>query len=617
MKDKKSIENTLFDAMGEINDNWIEQATEYKVSSKIISFPFKYSNAVAALLLCIICISVFSILKPVNELNPEKMPTATPIVQVTEEPSNTEFPEESYLPQVTDESNNNEEIVKNDSDKTSASENTYNDNAINKPDTTAVPIVTDLPYRSESPTKEPNISDSIETTESPTDDPDADPTELPVITKEPESTAMATNKPSVPTLEPPLETLEPVVATETPRPILSPLPSRYPSETIRPIPTRQPTPEPTPRPTVPPIVVDPQEPPVDGIPFEIKDLNNADYYSEYDIINFTYESAKTKYGVELVNPISGNSNMVDDYGYLYDEEVDGLVNVFHLYGSELGWGRDTEEKLPGPSEQVPISSICDNRVWYIPEILNVSYPVPRNRKVGFSISFWAKTPKIEDTSAILVFADETQTLSVSINGSVNYQDGLNHTNRFSGMQYNYMDNQWHYYVVTFANDWITVYIDGSEVPYTRVALDKDRIGDFNNGFMTRYNSAITWTINDYESDWRNYISNQRGESTVYETITSDEYTVFGNGRYRGLSATERLLLTFMSGEDTKIYIGGAVESNIPSLSKYSLDIDTRVSQVKYYLYELPVAKVSASYMYALHNMPDDSNIASSASEISN
>ena len=48
------------------------------------------------------------------------------------------------------------------------------------------------------------------------------------------------------------------------------------------------------------------------------------------------------------------------------------------------------------------------------------------------------------------------------------------------------DGEWNYYTVTFANDWITVYVNGQELVYYEVNMDKDEIGFFNNGFLTRY-----------------------------------------------------------------------------------------------------------------------------------
>lgn len=385
------------------------------------------------------------------------------------------------------------------------------------------------------------------------------------------------------------------------------------------IPTTPPTPTPTPKPT--PYVPDVQDDDVvAGIPVEIKNLNGAAYDEGEKLITFTDANTSKRTGVEIVNPISGNQDMIDDYGYLRDLEVEGLVNVFDLTYSKLGWGRD-EEKLPIPQDQLDEKPdrTDDNRTWYRAATNEVYYPVPRNRQ-GFSMSFWAKTNKEQDNGAAIVFANATQTTSISISATAKYTDSQISDNFFSTdqnlLEPDYEIGQWHYYTVTFANDWICIYIDGVEIPYDEIELSRKKMRSFNNGFLTRKNAAVTWTEEDFENDWQGYLKNQHGTRSEYETITSDDYTVFGNGRYRGLGAVERLMLTFMAGETTKVYIGGASVEAGSGAAKYQFESGTRIAQVEYYLNELTSDNVRANYLNA--KMPDDSNIviATSTPEVS-
>lgn len=299
---------------------------------------------------------------------------------------------------------------------------------------------------------------------------------------------------------------------------------------------------------------------VEGNPVAIENLNGAKEYNHDTngvIYEFTEDNKNNNTGIEIKNPIIGNNELVHDYGYIYDIDKEGLTNAFHLYGSKLGWNRD-EEKLPDTSTQFP--SHGDPRLLFYADAEEVYYPKADIHK-GFSVSFWSKADYNNATTPIVVFADEKQTLAVTLNGSVNYTDSVVEKNRFIANQNtdkpNYISGKWHYYTITFANDWICLYIDGVEVIYDEIVLDRKQMGGFNDGFLTRYNTAITWTQEDYDNDWRGYLSNQVGTNANYPTITSDIYTVWGTGRYRGINAGAELLLTFMTDEATKVYIGGA------------------------------------------------------------
>lgn len=391
------------------------------------------------------------------------------------------------------------------------------------------------------------------------------------------------------------------VTIEPTQPQKTDVPTDTPKPVITPIPTTVPTPTPTPKPTqsIPDVSEDDV---VKGTPVEIKKLHGAEYDENERMITFTDENKEDRTGVEIVNPIQGNEKMVDNYSYLYDLEQEGLLNVFHLSYSKLGWGRDTE-KLPVPEDQLAEKPdrTDDNRTWYRAAMDEVFYPVPRNRQ-GYSMSFWAKTNKEQDNGAVIVFANATQTVSISITATAKYTDASNSENFFSTQQNllepDFTVGEWHYYTVTFANDWICIYVDGVEIPYDSVELSRKKMRAFNNGFLTRYNAAVTWEEEDFENDWRGYLDKQHGSRNEYYTITSDDYTVFGNGRYRGLGAVERLMLTFMTGKTTKVYIGGADVEAGAGAAKYQFESGTKVAQVEYYLDELTAENARANYLHA-------------------
>lgn len=207
---KSDKENLLFEAMSEINDEWIEQAVEYKHTKKIISFPFlKYVNIAAALIICIISVLVFVNLEPVNELdiiNKDNNSTESPIVT--------------------------DELVSSDS----------TDKPVYTPDSTYCPqnpIRTREPlFKTEVPlvepdlnTKEPNIG-PVQQTTSPTGDsilrtprPEKPVVMTPLPTKMPE------NNPTRPTKTPGIITSEPtkVPVNITPAPTFRPSESEYPN----------------------------------------------------------------------------------------------------------------------------------------------------------------------------------------------------------------------------------------------------------------------------------------------------------------------------------------------------------------------------------------------------
>lgn len=507
---------------------------------------------------------------------------------------------------------------------------------VKTPESTEIPVRTDRPIITEAPVSTPEITKTPERTpevtkvpvETPiatnTPDPDVTPTETvapepvptetgsPSITNAPTPTApVITDVPMLPTPEmtveptvtPPLGTFVPTVEpTSTP-------PFEYvPTDTPAPIETDTPEPsftvEPTPKPTAPPLDIEDCTA-VEGDEVIIKNLNGALYDEKNSIIEFTKESENNREGVEIVNPIAGNEKMIADYGYLMDVDTNGLLNAFHLSGSYLGWGTD-REKLPIPQNQYidgkPMFGNVDNRLnRKYADTDSVYYPKPEN-KIGFSISFWANNSRDNENGPAVTFLNGQQCVVVSINGNVDYVDIADKYNCFTADSDTYSkQGEWHYYTITFANDWITYYVDGVEVPYSNVELNSIYIRSFNDGFLTRYNSTLGWEKADFSNDWRCYLNVQRKAGT-YTTLGN--YIVISNSRYVGTNNAKRLLLSFMASEDTRVLLGGGELGYNHSIASYSQNVGTKYAQVKYYDVELTNKNVYANYHEALKSKPN-------------
>lgn len=136
---------------------------------------------------------------------------------------------------------------------------------------------------------------------------------------------------------------------------------------------------------------------------------------------------------------------------------------------------------------------------------------------GASISFWAKPVEVDD-SPLITFSNNNTAgygtiLSVSVRGDVfffsldkrednkydwqsssisNNGKPLNTFAAFGDPEY-VKAGEWNYYTITIANDWITVYVNGKEMVYTQVNLNRGQMKKFNHGYLTRYNTIGIWT----------------------------------------------------------------------------------------------------------------------------
>lgn len=103
MKNEYQIEKLLLEAIGEVEDQWIEQAADYQVTRTIIPFPIKNKYVVVAanLFLCVICAVAFSLTKLNRNTDPGDFDAI--FGRTTEEPVETEASHEQLRTQQPDE----------------------------------------------------------------------------------------------------------------------------------------------------------------------------------------------------------------------------------------------------------------------------------------------------------------------------------------------------------------------------------------------------------------------------------------------------------------------------------------------------------------------------------
>ena len=209
-------------------------------------------------------------------------------------------------------------------------------------------------------------------------------------------------------------------------------------------------------------------------------------------------------------------------------------------------------------------------------------------------------------------------LMVRLNGGVSFEGDetgncFRSYNNIAGV-----NGEWNYYTVTFANDWITVYVNGQELVYTDVEIDKDIVGYFNNGFLTRYNPMYQVSKEEVgDSDIRNYLkkgwTSEQGASL---SVLDKECCIIGNDRFAKPDAVTLkknskipfdLLVDLLVKEDTEIWFGSTSETQCNCLTseantgsaKYALQSGTQLADVTCYYKELAADEVSANYQKEL------------------
>lgn len=366
--------------------------------------------------------------------------------------------------------------------------------------------------------------------------------------------------------------------------------------------------------------------------------------------SFLIGSDKTNYGL-----IQGNDlialNGKDKIGTLEvkgkDKDEDGndidiieakLFNVTSEAVTAEAVTSEAAEVVTGTSVTwhvglMPVVNGIDTKLVYLEDYAAL-YAKPTWTN-GVSISFWAKydwaTNIKSDSAPFLVIKNsngcdnrgdggtekENHTgdfaLMVKLDGSVS-MEGDESGNCFKADNYIAgTSGEWNYYTVTFANDWITVYVNGQELVYNSLNIDKDDIGYFNNGFLTRYNPVYEVEKSSV-TDIRNYL--KKGwlskTGTALEVLDK-ECCIIGNSRYKNPDAVTikknsnglyyDLLVDLITKETTEIWFGSTSETNCvcltsakgPGSAEYKVSSGTQLAAVNCYDSELKADEVAANY----------------------
>lgn len=252
---------------------------------------------------------------------------------------------------------------------------------------------------------------------------------------------------------------------------------------------------------------------------------------------------------------------------------------------------------------------------------------------GLSVSFWVKSdwqnPLLTDASPIFVIRNSSGCDNVKqgemsksghtddfafmlrLNGGVSYEGDMT-GNCFKAQNYTVgNNNKWNYYTVTFANDWITVYVNGQELVYYNVEMSKKNIGYLNNGFLSRYSPAYEIKKED-DTEPRKYLKSGWVDNSGKELDTLHiEYSVIGNSRYanpasvttKKTGGTHPLLIDSFTGENTEIWIGNPKSTSCTALhsenmgwvNKNFVSTGTQFTDITTYEKELTAAEVAANY----------------------
>lgn len=455
------------------------------------------------------------------------------------------------------------------------------------------------------------------------------------------------------------EPTETVVPTPTPTGGIS-IATRKPTPTSSAVPTKPVIPTSIPLPVVTPGTA------VTGTSISVtgEGLNGAEYDSETGVYTFTDANKTARKGIQFTNPWAGNTSLrqtVDEalplimvngansaVGLIQDdkllsldgtktvigsiEEKDGIVEMTPVVSSGAAVSEAavvTGKAVTWHHGLLPVVNGVDSKVDYMSDLAEL-YAKPKWTN-GVSISFWCKydwqLKKQSDAAPILVIRDSSGcdnapagefakthhtgdfALMLRLNGGVS-MEGDESGNCFRAS--NYIagnDGEWNYFTVTFANDWITVYVNGQELVYNDLVIDKDDICYFNNGFLTRY-SPVNEVKKSEVSDIRNYLKNGWVSKTGdILDVLDKECCVIGNSRYKNPKAVTvkpnsdlnyDLLVDLLTKKDTQIWFGAASGSKCTASDSvnavdYKVQSGTQLAGINCYNSELTPAEVAANY----------------------
>lgn len=377
----------------------------------------------------------------------------------------------------------------------------------------------------------------------------------------------------------------------------------------------------------------------------------AEYDADTDVVTFKAPEGEADRvsGVELVNPFAGKielrESLVEALSgqsiFPYLKVNGGTIEANNndavgctAYGSEVMRGNfydvwygdpaipgDQMEKATGtknPSSPVDsIMSLEELEETYGDQKVEYHRPAWSN---GLSVSFWAKPVEVDDSPILTFYKAKNMLLVISVRGDVVFYslDGDNWRggsvaanaepyNSFTAMgDGSYVnEGQWNYYTVTFANDWIQVYVNGKEMVYTEVNLNRQTCKYFNKGYLTRYNPIGHWTTTmieemgdpsgtTLEGTPRNYLTksgylydltitdtwtnpsdfsihsalSSKGFNNSMDSIAIRQTGVYANPFFH-VNDSARLLIDYMTDSKVKMYFGGT-PSTINLESKYML-----------------------------------------------
>lgn len=358
---------------------------------------------------------------------------------------------------------------------------------------------------------------------------------------------------------------------------------------------------------------------------DIPSLVNANGAEENGGV-FTYkeENGQNEKGIQFEWPYVGKTDLIETL-------AQAGVNVEEF-------SKIPSDKLSKPEKDE------DKLKW------DFDYEYPRPTwNTGVSVSFWSKEEwKLDQqsNSGVLMVLKRTKycddhrgtseggygdvsnrhgsrgdcdySLVVRSNGMVSFLAGDEAKNGFRTTNYTMgTNNEWNHYTVTIANDWIQVYVNGQEMAYVGVDLDKDAASEnFNLGFMTRYNPAGLLNQSIVDADVRKYLtspSTGRRNSAWYLTPdgvydTNWEATLIGNSRYKTTANFDKhTLMELLTQEGTELWFGGVETCCTPNGGAkcvYSAPTGAQIADVQCYSQELKADEVAAIYEDSLNRCKD-------------
>lgn len=320
---------------------------------------------------------------------------------------------------------------------------------------------------------------------------------------------------------------------------------------------------------------------VTGYGVEVLELNGASYNEEKNIYTFT----KTEQGIKFKNPFAKKSYLHEKItDVISTEAAVGCVSVWSLEGASITG-----------HNQLDINEVDRRTYNYFDD--DITYTIPEWNK-GVSISFWAKLEEDERQKPLIVFENDDYIISMWADGSVYFRDGEMKNNMLDNTSDNILGEfgQWNYYTLTIANDWMTVYVNGQENLFDTLWISRKIIGGFNDGFLTRYNFVTDLTKEMVESDERGYYLLSNAWNTETE-MYHDNFSIFGNHRFRGCQAMGKLMIDYIIDENTNMWIGGTETSVGDKYTKHDYEQSVSVADIKVYEKELTAKEVASNYKY--------------------